>query len=306
MKVINLVLDSDFENLKKQSWIMDDCAYKVENNALSLISKSKVFGMHQTINVNANSRIYFRFLFRCKRFLSKVTIGIKIGSTLHALNTDCVLNIDKSLSIVTDVKEQSNITLFIICESNSISNNILISKPFALDLTALNMMFTLKSDLDKIKYKKSLKYKNILSDYNFSNTYNNLSNWSLSNEDNRNKIIVANNKVILETYSASSFLLKKNLEIQHTYLLKISVNNLNLNGFIELKYNHELFKEINNQIYLIFKATKYRQLQINIFQNTFYEIPYLLAIDKIILIDLTEDKLLNLTEEEIFNLNYVS
>ena len=275
----NLLLNTSFNDLS--TWECVNCTYKDGY----LYSTSKVFGIEQELTLPNISKLYFRTEYKTETAsVTNIKIGVQSNKVLDINEQVPKYNKLQTISLI-DIPKSPVIKVHIIFESSISNNKVFIQHPILVDLNRLNMNTILRWKADKVvKYREESTYQNLL---------------------NYNKITVNNfettgNGTIVKTLEPLHIDIDYKLERDKHYLLKISYNDVNDLGNTYIRYGVLKSVKVENQSYLVFKATADKELSIDIVPNDV--LPYVVNLKNILLIDLDT---VTIDKEDVLFLPYI-
>lgn len=273
----NLLSNTSFKT--DSNWEYINCSYKDGK----IISSKKVFGIKQTLILPDPTKLYFRCNYN---ILNSNIEHIKIGIQNHdILNVDTKKpkkNKNQYISVI-DIAKQEKISVHLIFESIDDINEIEVKEPLLVDLNHFKQSTWLKIILDRsINYIPGYTY---INEYCQSEIKSNLEDFKNANlEDAKVGSIIKSKETIKFDISAKFI-------INHYYLVKLDLDEINTLGEIYFKFGVLKSTKINGQLYLIFKITNIEnQLQLVVAPNDVLE--YAINIKHLLLIDITKMKLL--------------
>lgn len=272
----NLLLNTTFE---PYNWEFINCTFK---NGI-LTSTDKVFGIVQKLVLPDPTKLYYRINYKCFSKINEVKLGIQNGSRLGINRQIPKVGKNYKISLI-DLATQEQVKLHLIFESNEQINKVQIFEPILIDLNHLNKGTWLKSILDKtIKYRSGYAYNNLYCTGEIKPTLDDFKNINI--EDAKIGSIIHSKENIKIPLTAK--FIKGNY-----YLAKLDFKEINKFGKIYFKYGIlESDNEINEQLYLVFKAAEDNELTLNIDANDVFD--YMVNVKHLMIIDITKLHIIN-------------
>lgn len=275
----NLLFDTEFKNINSY-WNLQNCTY--QNGYL--ISNSHIFSIEQEITLSQATKLYFSLDYICfDSNISKIYCGIQINNTLEVTVKKPRLHNRARISVVDNSQLAQKIKIKFIVESKVTNSKIYIDSPLLVDLIQHNKEWWPKWVLNKtLDYRFGYTYKNILDN---DKLINNIFSQSL------NKVEEAKTGVIIHVIKDDCLSINANLDANRFYLMKLNYQNINDYGKAMLKYDQTNSIELNNQqLAIIFKTLN----QLDTIKLTLakeVDLPYLINLKQLLLIDITDLKL---------------
>ena len=289
----NLLLDTEFKKINKH-WKLTNCEY---HNGY-LIANSNIYSIEQEIVLPNPTKLYFGLDYVCfDKNIKKIYCGIQINGILEVNVKEPILRRRKRISVVDNSKEAEKIKVKFIIEAKTDNTKIYIDSPLLLDLTYHNKDWWPRWMLNKVlDYRYGYDYDNLYKngpDINVNNIDFNLSDVNIEE---------AKTGIIAHITKKSIFKLSNDLKFGRYYLLKLDYEQINKYGLIYCKYGEIISTHIDDeQLYMVFKSDSLNSnLQIILDNN--YELPYLINLKRILLIDITD---LRVDEDDIIHLPFV-
>lgn len=288
----NLLLDTKLSKIDKH-WKLTNCIY--ENGYL--ISNANIFSIEQEIILPDPTKLYFGLDYIClDKNIKFIYCGIQINNILEANKKIPRLHKRKRISVVDNSKGAEKIKVIFICETVKPGSKIYIDSPLL-----VNLSYHDKDWLPRWYLNKTLDYRY---GYNYENCYSKGCEIQLDNEDFTSagtKTEQGEIGIICHVKKHDWFRLTHNFIPDRYYLIKLDFEEINNYGYISASYgetNANLIK--NDQLYIIFKANASDTFKI--FLDNEEELPYLINLKRILVIDLTN---LKIDEDDIIHLPFI-
>lgn len=269
----NLLNDTSF---KENNWKFVNC--EIKNGILE--STSKVFGIKQELVLPDITKLYFRINYQVlNQEIYNVKIGILNNDILHITEKTPKVNKKQLISVVEQTK-QEKIIVYVTFESSIDNNEVKLKEPLLVDLISQNKSSYLKPILDKIlKYQYGYSYKNLYKE----------SEITIDNEDFNNKE-KAKIGIIASIIDKEEFRISCEFIPNRYYLVKLDFKEVNRFGDMFFKYGARQSTRVGEQLWLLFKATENKQLQLILKNNEVYD--YKVNLKHLLIIDITDMGLL--------------
>lgn len=247
-----------------------------------LTSNKKIFGIQQELILPDPTKLYYRVTYKALTPIKEVKLGLQNNSVLEINKQNPKTNKFYNISLI-DYAKQEKIKLHIIFESDKDINRILIKEPILSNLNQLNKSTYLKIILDKVlKYRAGYHYENLC---NYNEIIPSVSDFK---ELGLEKAKIGS---ILKTKNNIDIPLNAKFIKGNYYLVKLDFEEINRFGNIYFKYGVlKSTREINDQIYLVFKYNDKDDLRLIIEAEDVLN--YAINLKHILLIDISKMHLL--------------
>lgn len=280
----NLCLNTSFDH----NWKTINCT--IDNGVLT--SNKKVFGIEQELILPNPTKLYYRFTYKALSDIKEVKLGIQNKNALGINKQYPKVGKENKISLI-DIATQSKIKLHLIFESDKDVNRVVIKEPLLVDLNYINKSTWTKFLLDNtLSFRYGYNYINLYEKSEISCDTIDFRDMNLREAKVGSIISVKEN----EEVSLSAKFIKGNL-----YLVKLDFEEINKYG--DIKFTYGFFKsvrEVDNQIYLLFKADDKNQLKL-VFENK-EVFPYEVNLKHLMIIDVNK---LALMKEDIPYLPFI-
>ena len=288
----NLLFNTNFNSKEINHWKLTNCTFK---NGY-LISSDKIFSIEQEIVLPDPTKLYFSMDYICSdKNITSIYCGIQTGKVLEANKKKPRINRRKRISVVDQV-ETEKIKVIFICESKTDNAKIYIDSPLLIDINRQGKDWWPKYVLNKCL---DFRY-----GYDYYNLYKYGSEINIDNPDFSSpytKTEQANIGILATITENDWFRVSHNFEEDHYYLLKLDYEQINTYGNIYVLYGDVSSKDLDrDQLYIIFKANSRDEIRVKLDNGE--QLPYLVNLKHILLIDLTN---LKIEEDDIKHLPFV-
>lgn len=312
MKYKNLLVNTSFKNYEK-SWVANNSTLKRQGNSLLVQSTSRLFGVAQDFLLFKQSRLYFGIKVKANKPIGKVSVGIRCNDELHIVEYKLKLtNKWQTLSVIADIQADQYLSntysVYVIAEAMNNTSAIMVKEPMLFDLSATSNYYSLKSTIDNVPYVDGIEYKKennkcVFSGLSFAGKY-----WGVDKKSVDEILWDGKNGLTFTVSREASIYQQLPLLNEQTYLIKVLFSRVNGKGECRLTINNKAYKfdEVKKgQLIVKFEAKANNLIKLT-FTNTDEVVPMVYYIQDILMVNLTQQKLIKLSDEELKLLPYMT